>query len=170
MDLYRGVGTEEDLVSAWMVAETEEKHTEGEVLSYWLLQPVKVKKWSMSTFQQNQALSELMSIAFGVGAYWPPSYSFALVIPRNKLLAMAMFEEKDQGYCIWNACTHPKCRRQGYMSKILRAAKQIIKVEGKQKLYLKVEADNKGAIQLYQKHGFKLMKSGSVLDMEYTLH
>ena len=166
MDILSGVGSKDDLEKAR--DGYDPKSLQAQLLQHWLDTPLKVRKWSVDGEHKKQ-LSSLMLTSFPSGWFHPPDYSFALVIGRAVLLSMAMFTPLDSslGYMMWNACTHPKCRRQGLVSRLIRGAQTIVQREEKI-LQLKVETKNPHAITLYKKHNFIVIEeTDDVLLMQW---
>lgn len=61
----------------------------------------------------------------------------------------------------------PEYRRQGFASKLIETAEQHTpKNKG---LYVLVKADNKPAINLYEKQGFEIIKSYKIKDAPYYI-
>jgi len=156
MAILSGVGSKADLEKAR--DGYEPTSLQAKLLQHWLDTPLQVRKWSVDGEHKKQ-LSTLMLTSFPSGWFHPPDYSFALVIGRAVLLSMAMFTPLDacSGYMMWNACTHPKCRRQGLVSRLIRAAQTIVQREHKI-LQLQVETRNQHAIKLYKKHNFAVIQ------------
>ena len=57
-----------------------------------------------------------------------------------------------------NFAVHPKYRRMGIGSALLRSLEKLAKKKGVKEIYLEVEEDNFAAISLYEKMGFKKKK------------
>lgn len=66
-------------------------------------------------------------------------------------LAFSLIEDEME---ILNLAVHPKCRRQGIGTSLLKHAFRICRETGIAKSFLDVKESNKGALNLYKKFGY----------------
>lgn len=155
-EILHGWGSPNEMKAYVKYAEAKGKPTEAKIVEMWLTTPMTVQQWDVPSHLSD--LEPLVQSCWGPAATLEPSkYAFALVLRRSYVVSMIMFEEevvKDfKMYTMWNGCTHPRCRKQGYYTQLLNAAKQICE-EKRHYLVLHVVETNTNAINLYQKHGF----------------
>ena len=80
---------------------------------------------------------------------------------NGNLVAMAGEHAKIEGMTeVANVCTHSDFRRRGYGSGLTQVVSYYIQEKGDTP-FLRVRAENKGAIRVYEKLGFKILASAN---------
>ncbi|HOA23680.1 MAG: GNAT family N-acetyltransferase [Aggregatilineales bacterium] len=97
-------------------------------------------------------LDELLGLGFGIGYVWRDQ---GRVVGNVSLYPGGVHPRLGRGWLIANVAVHPDYRRRGIARMLMEASLGLVRRKGGRWAALQVEADNDGAIHLYETLGFE---------------
>lgn len=97
-------------------------------------------------------LDEVLGLGLGIGYVWRDA---GRVVGNVSLYPGGVHPHLGRGWLIANVATHPNYRRRGIARALIEAGLRLVRRKGGRWAALQVEAENDGAIELYESMAFE---------------